>query len=354
MLSFSFVFNASLVQAGRIETPVASRSRSLDKSHAAKLRWQPYRSGAKSNAAKPEAAETEAAADEKHATASDDAALTRVVKPAPLKKLPIKKTTQHKSRAERHAEAEARHIAQTSAHKPKDDPFADPFFEENEKPKLKVEPIVAQPEQPKSGAADPFNLPAEENPTEPSERPAEEMPEGVAPEEPSEESSTDDDTLEQQIAQGNQGELAPCPSPNDLKKIRQITTDISAQAGEFPPECRLTDIPYRVRMYEPTMFHWKASALCSKPLYFQQAALERYGHSFGPLLQPFISGALFYATFPILPYKMGVDPPCECVYTLGWYRPGSCAPKMIYPIPISLRGGLLEAGAVLGAVFLVP
>jgi hypothetical protein len=71
-------------------------------------------------------------------------------------------------------------------------------------------------------------------------------------------------------------------------------------------------------------------------------------------LQPWISGAHFVGTFPILPYKMGLQAPGECVYSLGYYRPGSCAPYMLDPIPLSLRAGLLEAGAWVGGVFLVP
>ena len=34
------------------------------------------------------------------------------------------------------------------------------------------------------------------------------------------------------------------------------------------------------------------------------------------------------------------------MYTLGYYRPGSCAPYMLDPLPISVRAGLMEAGVV--------
>ena len=71
-------------------------------------------------------------------------------------------------------------------------------------------------------------------------------------------------------------------------------------------------------------------------------------------IQPVISGAHFFATIPVLPYKMGLEDPCECIYALGYYRPGNCAPKLIYPIPLSLRGALYEAGAISGLVFLLP
>ena len=82
--------------------------------------------------------------------------------------------------------------------------------------------------------------------------------------------------------------------------------------------------------------------------------LERYGHSWGPYLQPVMSGAHFFLNVPILPYKMGLYPPGECVYTLGYYRPGSCAPYLLDPLPLSIRAGLAQAGAVVGFAAFLP
>lgn len=160
--------------------------------------------------------------------------------------------------------------------------------------------------------------------------------------------------IEEDLAQGPQPKLAPCPSPDSLKKIREIKADIRSTSTDLPPECTLGDEPFEPRQFAATMYHWKASALCHKPLYFEDVNLERYGHSWGPILQPLVSGAEFFVTLPVLPYKMGIEPPCECHYVLGYYRPGSCAPYMIFPVPLSIRGGLVEAGAVVGAVFLIP
>ena len=145
-----------------------------------------------------------------------------------------------------------------------------------------------------------------------------------------------------------------CPDPSELKPIGEITNDISAEAGEFPPECDLGEAVYEPRQWAMTTYTWKASGLCHKPLYFEQVGLERYGHSAGPVLQPFISGAHFFGTIPILPYKIGLEPPGECIYALGYYRPGNCAPRMILPLGLSLRGALFEAGAATGLVFLLP
>ncbi|OHB80081.1 MAG: hypothetical protein A2W31_14665 [Planctomycetes bacterium RBG_16_64_10] len=141
---------------------------------------------------------------------------------------------------------------------------------------------------------------------------------------------------------------------NRLDKI-SLDIGLRGKAGDdFPVDCGLGDDPFQPRTWAETLYTWKASALCHKPLYFEEEAVERYGHSKGPFLQPLYSGARFFATLPILPYKMGLEPPCECVYVLGHYRPGSCAPYLIPPVPISARAALLEAGAVVGAAAIFP
>ncbi len=108
------------------------------------------------------------------------------------------------------------------------------------------------------------------------------------------------------------------------------------------------------RLWNPTNYHWMASGLHHNPLYFEDVQLERYGHSWGPYLQPVISGGRFFLTIPVLPYKMGLKPPAECVYTLGHYRPGNCAPYMLDPLPLSVRAALFEAGVWTGGVALIP
>jgi hypothetical protein len=140
----------------------------------------------------------------------------------------------------------------------------------------------------------------------------------------------------------------------EFKPISEISNQIAAKEGNFPPECPIKSGEFTPRSWSPTNYAWTASGLCHKPLYFEDVQLERYGHSWGPYLQPIISQGHFFLTVPILPYLMGVEPPCECMYTLGYYRPGSCAPYMIDPLPISVRAGLLEAGAWTGAAFLLP
>lgn len=122
----------------------------------------------------------------------------------------------------------------------------------------------------------------------------------------------------------------------------------------LPNECTPGGVELARREWTPSTFHWHASALCHKPLYFEEVQLERYGHTAGPIRQPFISGAHFFINLAALPYNMAIHPPTECQYALGYYRPGSCAPWMIPPIPLSLRGAAAEVGAALGFAFVIP
>jgi hypothetical protein len=129
---------------------------------------------------------------------------------------------------------------------------------------------------------------------------------------------------------------------------------VSGRAGnDYPCECRLEGETFRQRAFATTTFTWKAAGYCHKPLYFEDWQLERYGHSRG-VFDPIVSAAHFFVSLPVLPYKMGVELPWECVYPLGHYRPGSCAPWTIPAVPISGRGMAAQAATVTGLVFLFP
>jgi hypothetical protein len=143
-----------------------------------------------------------------------------------------------------------------------------------------------------------------------------------------------------------------------LIKLRNTTLDkldidigVTGQEGDtFPCECELTG-EFDGRNWGCTNFTWKASLAVHKPLYFEEVALERYGHSLNPLIGPLWSGVHFFITIPTLPYQMSLAPPNECQYVLGYYRPGNCAPYLVPPIPLSIEAALIEAGSVVGGVF---
>jgi hypothetical protein len=121
-----------------------------------------------------------------------------------------------------------------------------------------------------------------------------------------------------------------------------------------PTECTMGEDVFAGRHWQPITMTWKATGACHKPLYFEEVQLERYGHTAGPIRQPILSGAHFFANLVTLPYQAGINPPWECRYALGYYRPGSCAPWLVPPVPLSVRGGLWQAGVMVGGVFLIP
>lgn len=100
--------------------------------------------------------------------------------------------------------------------------------------------------------------------------------------------------------------------------------------------------------------HWVATASHHRPLYFEETNAERYGYTRSRWLQPAISTVHFFGTVPYLPYLMAADSPCECSYTLGHYRPGSCVPFRPHAWPISVKGVSAEAAAVVGIIALFP
>ncbi len=145
-----------------------------------------------------------------------------------------------------------------------------------------------------------------------------------------------------------------------LRNDRISTIDLNIRVAgtegwNYPFECTIDDgTPYAGRHWPEVTYMWKAAANCHKPLYFEQHHLERYGHSWGPCVQPLISGAHFFTRLPVLPYCMGLTPPNECIYPLGYYRPGNCAPYMIDPVPFSWRAALFQAGATVGTAAVLP
>ena len=100
---------------------------------------------------------------------------------------------------------------------------------------------------------------------------------------------------------------------------------------------------------------WASPAMRHKPLYFEQPNLERYGnHVGGTCLASVAATGHFVGSVLSLPYQIGAQPPRECVYTLGVYRPGSCNPHYFHASPISCKGMLTQGAAVTGLVFLFP
>ncbi len=153
------------------------------------------------------------------------------------------------------------------------------------------------------------------------------------------------------------------PIVSDPKQLRKITTirpfqDYSPlgqpKVNRKPEELKLGGGEFPDRDFESQVYHWKASDLYHFPLYFQDAPLERYGHTHHELLQPFISAHRFGAQLIGLPYQMTIDPVLKKTYTLGWYRPGEPAPKLFYQVPWNTEAAVVQAGVMTGLFFMVP
>jgi len=302
------------------------------------------------------------------AESSTSAAYTRTATGGRLKWLPRRPSTQYVAAFQ---EASADRVAQAippTVQEPvpvtPDSPMKDPFGEHKPAVKPGAEAPLAEPlGEPKAGEPKPG--PARELPDFPDEKPGVSaakplVPETVVPGLPKPAAPGGAPPhaklpmLEEHLTQGRLDLREKCPSPEEMKRISEITTDISAEKGEFPKECTLGEKEFQPRCWAPITYTWQASGLCHHPLYFEDVHLERYGHSWGPYLQPIISGGHFFLTVPVLPYLMGINPPCECQYTLGYYRPGNCAPYLLDPIPLSARGALAEGGVWTGMAVLIP
>lgn len=108
------------------------------------------------------------------------------------------------------------------------------------------------------------------------------------------------------------------------------------------------------RVAPTTHYHWMASNLTHDPLYFEDVALERYGHTYSPLVQPLVSVSKFGLQLAGLPYQMALNPVwCE-QYPLGYYRPGDCAPFLRYRVPFNKEAAVTSAGIYTGLFFLFP
>ncbi len=101
-------------------------------------------------------------------------------------------------------------------------------------------------------------------------------------------------------------------------------------------------------------YFWQPTNLFHEPLYFQDVSLERYGHTHGPLLQPFVSTGRFGAQVLALPYQMALDHPHRRVSTLGWFRPGDPAPYLHKRIPFNAKAAALSGAVYTGLIFAFP
>ncbi|QDT14656.1 hypothetical protein [Alienimonas californiensis] len=140
-----------------------------------------------------------------------------------------------------------------------------------------------------------------------------------------------------------------CPRPEGCPP-QDADGDRVALCPEVAP---LSTAPYQPRPVLPVQYRWAAPNITYNPLYFQDVNLERYGHHHG-VLQPAASVGKFGVQLIGLPYQMALDPPHKCETPLGYYRPGDCAPKLCYQIPLNAKAALVQAAAVSGVALILP
>lgn len=149
------------------------------------------------------------------------------------------------------------------------------------------------------------------------------------------------------------------------RPITSLTTNIEFDGGDLPPDLAGTNFapqseapfePCAVRPWACMSYQWAAAGLWHGPLYFEEVNLERYGyaHRRNWIFQPVISGGRFVATVAALPYMVALHPPHECVYTLGYYRPGSCVPFQARLMELNAVAAGAQAATVTGLIFAIP
>jgi len=177
------------------------------------------------------------------------------------------------------------------------------------------------------------------------------------------------------------------------RPLGTLKASLKRTEGELPPNVaapRLAEaglIHHSFGDSRPWMLtncEWEAPATRHLPLLFEEPNLERLGYHQrcccdcccidggwlhgccaesclgrsclceSDCLQSVISGAKFFGTIPIIPYKAGYQCLVEPVYTLGVDRPGSPTCYRKHRCPLSLKGAIYQAGFVTGLVFLIP
>jgi hypothetical protein len=140
-----------------------------------------------------------------------------------------------------------------------------------------------------------------------------------------------------------------CPRPDGAP-----CKNVEGTGPQCPNEVPLSKEAFQPRAFPPSTYTWQASNIFYQPLYFEDPDLERYGHAYPFFIQPIVSSVRFTVQAIGLPYQAVIDPPCCRVYPLGFFRPGECAPKLIYQIPWNTEAAAAEAGAIAGVYFLFP
>jgi len=139
---------------------------------------------------------------------------------------------------------------------------------------------------------------------------------------------------------------------NDFNKETEIQKYAQEKAREF--NVRFGGDAFTPREFPDVALQWAQPHSRYYPLYFQDPALERYGHTYPHLIQPIVSSARFSGQLVMMPYQMTIRPPWDLESPLGYYRPGDVVPRLKYPFPWNTKAALVEAASVTGFIYLIP
>lgn len=93
--------------------------------------------------------------------------------------------------------------------------------------------------------------------------------------------------------------------------------------------------------------------ICYQPLYFEDANLERCGHSHGVFTDA-LSAAHFFGRVPMVPYLLTAQPPERCVAALPDCPVCHRFSHEAYLPPPTKLSVATESAAVVGLIFLIP
>lgn len=158
-------------------------------------------------------------------------------------------------------------------------------------------------------------------------------------------------TSTESIGNGSTPEGVRADAPRPISRLPELASDRAAMGQFSPAGVQESGID---SSWNWSVTHWAAANTFSNPRYFEDVMLERHGHQRWGHLQPIASGMRFFTTIPMLPYKMAIKPPCECEYTMGYYRTGSCAPGLFQRPPWDRKAILAESAAVATGMLILP
>lgn len=143
----------------------------------------------------------------------------------------------------------------------------------------------------------------------------------------------------------------PKPDPQTQNEI-QFPEDIAKR--ELAKHGTIQHTTGTSRDWMMTEYSWEAPVMSHNPLYFEQENVERFGLTKSQFFQPLFSGAHFYSSMLILPYKTASKPFDDRVYAMGHYRPGNNVPPQEQDMKTDLTALSYQGAVSALLVFMFP